>query len=71
MSWLTMKPSPRLQTWPLDKVLVSIADLDLAEGNSVDALVAYEQVFIRAKDLSRHGMEIEVQARIAQVKEFY
>jgi hypothetical protein len=34
---------------PLDKVLVLIADLDLAEGNSADAIATYEQVLICAK----------------------
>jgi len=54
-------------SWPLDKVLVSIADLDLAEGNSTDAVAAYQQVLIRAKELSRHGLEQEVEKRLAGI----
>jgi hypothetical protein len=53
-------------SWPLDKVLVSIADLDLAEGNSADAISTYEQVLIRAKELSRHGLEQEVDERLSK-----
>jgi tetratricopeptide (TPR) repeat protein len=55
-------------SWPLDKVLVSIADLDLAEGNSADAITAYEQVLIRAKELSRHGLQKEVELRLSKIK---
>jgi tetratricopeptide (TPR) repeat protein len=54
-------------SWPLDKVLVSIADLDLAEGNSADAIASYEQVLIRAKELSRHGLENEVVERLSSL----
>jgi hypothetical protein len=54
-------------SWPLDKVLVSIADLDLAEGNSANAIAAYEQVLMRAKELSRHGLEQEVEQRLSRV----
>ena len=54
-------------TWPLDKVLVSIADLDLAEGNSVEAIATYEQVLVRAKELSRHGLEKEVNKRLSNI----
>lgn len=54
-------------SWPLDKVLVSIADLDLAEGNSVDAIASYQQVLIRAKELSRHGLENEVEERLSTI----
>jgi hypothetical protein len=54
-------------SWPLDKVLVSIADLDLAEGNTADAIAAYEQVLIRAKELSRHGLESEVEQRLSTI----
>ena len=55
-------------TWPLDKVLVSIADLDLANGNNAEAIAAYEQVLIRAKELSRHGLEIEVEERLSKIE---
>ena len=54
-------------TWPLDKVLVSIADLDLAAGNSVEAIAVYQEVLIRAKELSRHGLEREVDVRLSKV----
>ena len=54
-------------TWPLDKVLVSIADLDLAEGNNAEAIATFEQVLIRAKELSRHGLEVEVVERLTKV----
>jgi hypothetical protein len=53
-------------SWPLDKVLVSIADLDLAEGNSAEAIATYEQVLIRTKELSRHGLELEVEERLTK-----
>ena len=53
-------------TWPLDKVLVSIADLDLADGNTAEAIAVFEQVLIRAKELSRHGLQQEVQERLAK-----
>jgi hypothetical protein len=55
-------------SWPLDKVLVSIADLDLAEGNSAQAIAALEQVLIRAKELSRHGLESEVEERLSKIE---
>ena len=49
-------------------MLVSIADLDLAEVNSADAISAYEQVLIRAKELSRHGLEQEVEEQLDKVE---
>ena len=54
-------------SWPLDKVLVAIADLDLADGNSAEAITAYEQVLIRAKELSRHGLESEVEEKLSTI----
>ena len=55
-------------SWPLDKVLVSIADIDLAEGKVAPAIGTYEQVLIRAKELSRHGLEREVEERLSTIK---
>lgn len=55
-------------TWSMDKVHVSIADLDLAEGNIEKAMAAYEQVLIRAKDLSRHGLENELKERLFAIE---
>ncbi len=54
-------------SWPLDKVLVSIADLDLSEGNSAEAIAIYEQVLVRATNLSRHGLEGEVKERLSNI----
>lgn len=53
-------------SWPLDKVLVTIADLDLVEGSVVKATQTYEQVLVRAKELSRHGLETEVEERLTK-----
>ena len=58
-------------SWPLDKVLVSIADLDLAAGNSAEAIATYEQVLVRAKELSRHGLEQEVEERLSEIAQCY
>jgi hypothetical protein len=55
-------------SWPLDKVLVSIADLDLAEGNSEKALTTYEQVLAHSKQMSLHGLENELEERLAKVQ---
>ena len=52
-------------SWPLDKVLVSIADLDMANGKTAHAIAAYEEVLIRAKELSRHGLESEVEQKLS------
>jgi hypothetical protein len=54
-------------TWPLDKVLVSLADLDFSEGKTAPALAIYHEVLIRAKELSRHGLESAVEERIMQI----
>jgi len=55
-------------SWPLDKVLVSIADIDLAEGNLVPAITAYERVLARAKEFSRHALEQEVEERLSKIE---
>ena len=55
-------------TWPLDEVLVSIADIDLANGKTGDAITAFEQVLIRAKELSRHGLESDVSERLSKIQ---
>ena len=51
-------------TWPLDKVLVSVADLDFSEGKVETASEVYKQVLDRAKQLSRGGLEREVEERL-------
>lgn len=53
-------------SWPLDKVLVSIADLDLAEGNSEKALTTYEQVLAHSKQMSLHGLVNELEKRLSR-----
>jgi len=55
-------------SWPLDRVLVSIADLDLIEGSVVKAIKTYEIVLLRAKQLSRHGLEQEVEERLSKIE---
>lgn len=55
-------------SWPLDKVLVCIADLELSNGNTSDAIATYEQVLLRAKELCRHGLEKEVEERLSKIE---
>ena len=54
-------------SWPLDKVLVSIADLDLAEGHTEKALTTYKQVLANSKQMSRHGLESELEERLYKI----
>jgi tetratricopeptide (TPR) repeat protein len=51
-------------TWPLDNVLVAMADIDVAEGNTEIAMATYSEVLKRAKELSRFGLGRKIESRI-------
>ena len=51
-------------SWPLDNVLVAIADLDASEGNNETAVQNLVQVLDRAKRLHRRALELLVTKKI-------
>jgi hypothetical protein len=50
-------------TWPLDNVLVAMADIDVAQGNTEIAVATYSEALKRAKELSRFGLARKIESR--------